>query len=115
MENNKPTVQDVLIKFYPAYLKKNSPSPEQQKAVTHIINCKTGAYGFNTSTCPSCGHKIIHNNSCRDRSCPMCQALSNELWVDSETENVLDIDYYHVVCTCRSELKPVIYCNQKDL
>ena len=69
----------------------------------------------NISECDKCGHIQYHNNSCRDRSCPMCQALANELWVDAQNEHVLDIDYYHLVFTCPSELNPLIYCNQKEL
>ena len=112
---DKPTMQDVLLRFYPQYLEKYTPSAQQAKVAYHILNCKTGAYGVNVSRCGQCGHVLIHNNSCRDRSCPMCQALSNELWVDAQNEHVLDIDYYHLVFTCPSELNPLIYCNQKEL
>lgn len=45
----------------------------------------------------------------------MCQALSNELWVDAQNEQVMDIDYYHIVFTCPSELNPLICCNRKEL
>ncbi|MCI8508315.1 MAG: transposase, partial [Lachnospiraceae bacterium] len=112
---DKPTVQDVLRKFYPGYLEKYTPNARQAKSAVHILNCKTGAYGVNVSRCGQCGHIQIHNNSCRDRSCPMCQALSNELWIDAQNEHVLDIDYYHMVFTCPSELNSLIYCNQKEL
>ena len=109
------TIQDVLQKFYPRYLDSHAPNAQQEKVVRHILNCKTGAYGVNVSRCSSCGHVQFHNNSCRDRSCPMCQALSNELWIDAQNEHVLDTDYYHIVFTCPSELNPLIYCNQKEL
>ena len=112
---NRPTMQDVLRKFYPGYLDSYVPNVQQEKVVRHILNCKTGAYGVNISRCSSCGHIQFHNNSCRDRSCPMCQALSNELWIDAQNEHVLDIDYYHIVFTCPSELNPLIYCNQKEM
>ena len=115
MMKNNPTMQDVLMQFYSEYRNSYNPSPVQHKAVTHIRNCKTGSYGANVSVCDSCGHKIFHNNSCRDRSCPMCQAISNEMWVDAQADYVLDIDYYHIVFTCPSELYPLIYCNQKEL
>ena len=46
---NKPTVQDIFQCFYPAYLEKYSPSPEQAKVARNIMNCKTGAYGTNIS------------------------------------------------------------------
>ena len=72
---NKPTVQDIFQRFYPAYLEKYTPSPEQAKVARNIINCKTGAYGANVSICEDCGTVHIHYNSCRNRCCPMCQAL----------------------------------------
>ena len=112
---DRPTMQDVLQRFYPGYLDSYVPNAQQEKVVRHILNCKTGAYGVNVSRCSSCGHVQFHNNSCRDRSCPMCQALSNELWIDAQNEHVLDIDYYHIVFTCPSELNPLIYSNQKEL
>ena len=110
-----PTVQDVPRQFYPRYLEKYNPNARQAKTAAHILNCKTGAYGVNVSRCIQCGHIQIHNNSCRDRSCPMCQALSNELWIDAQREGVLDIDYYHLVFTCPTELNPLIYANQREL
>lgn len=79
------------------------------------MNCKTGVYGVNISKCDTCRHRQYHNNSCRDRSYPMCQALANELWGDAQNEHVLDSDYYHLVFTCLSELNVLIYCNQKEL
>ena len=112
---DRPTMQDVLQRFYPGYLDSYVPNTQQEKVVRHILNCKTGAYGVNVSRCSSCGHVQFHNNSCRDRSCPMCQALSNELWIDAQNEHVLDIDYYHIVFTCPSELNPLFYCNQKEM
>lgn len=112
---DNPTIQDVLRQFYPGFLDVYTPNAGQAKTAHHILNCKTGAYGVNISRCGQCGHVQYHNNSCRDRSCPMCQALSNELWVDAQNEHVLDIDYYHIVFTCPSELNPLLYCNQKEL
>ena len=49
---NKPTVQDIFRHFYPEYLERYSPSPEQAKTARNIINCKTGAYGANVRRCP---------------------------------------------------------------
>ncbi len=46
---DKPTVQDIFRRFYPAYLDRYSPSPVQAKTARNIMNCKTGAYGANIS------------------------------------------------------------------
>ena len=112
---NKPTVQDIFQRFYPAYLEKYTPSPEQAKVARNIINCKTGAYGANVSICEDCGTVHIHYNSCRNRCCPMCQAVPKEKWMDARREDVLDAPYFHLVFTVPDLLNPVIYSNQKLL
>ena len=112
---DKPTVQDIFLRFYPGYLEKYSPSPVQSKVANCIINCKTGAYGANISICEDCGHTQIHYNSCRNRCCPMCQALPKEMWMDKRREDVLDAPYFHVVFTVPQELNPLIYSNQQLL
>ena len=112
---SKPTIQDIFLRFYPRYLDKYTPSPQQSKVANCIINCKTGAYGANVSMCEDCGHLQIHCNSCRNRCCPMCQALPKEKWMDKRREDVLDAPYFHVVFTVPQELNPLIYSNQQLL
>ena len=112
---NKPTVQDIFRHFYPAYLESCSPSPEQAKVARNILNCKTGAYGANVSVCEDCGAVQIHYNSCRNRCCPMCQAVPKEMWMDARREDVLDAPYFHLVFTVPDILNSVIYSNQKLL
>ena len=111
----KPTIQDIFLRFYPRYLEKYTPSPEQSKVANCIINCKTGTYGANVSMCQDCGHLQIHYNSCRNRCCPMCQALPKEKWMDKRREDVLEAPYFHVVFTVPQELNPLIYSNQQLL
>ena len=112
---NKPTVQDIFSRFYPAYIEQYSPSAIQMNTAHNIINCKTGAYGSNISICEDCGKIQIHHNSCRNRCCPMCQAIPKEIWMDSRREDVLDAPYFHLVFTVPDILNPVILSNQKLL
>ena len=112
---SKPTVQDIFLQFYPRYLEQYSPSPQQSNVANCIINCKTGAYGANVSVCEDCGHMQIHYNSCRNRCCPMCQALPKEKWMDKRREDVLEAPYFHAVFTVPQELNPLIYSNQQLL
>lgn len=87
----------------------------QRKTSLAILNCKSGALGLNLSQCSECGHTEIHNNSCRNRNCPNCQAVLKEIWVDKRRAEVIDSPYFHVVFTLPHELNPLIYCNQKLL
>lgn len=90
-------------------------SDEQRKASRAILACKSGRLGVNVSECSECGHMEFHNNSCRNRNCPNCQAVLKEIWVDKRRAEVIDSPYFHVVFTLPHELNSLIYCNQKLL
>ena len=87
----------------------------QAKASYAILNCKSGKLGINISQCPDCGYLDFHNNSCRNRNCPNCQAVNKEIWVDKRRAEVIDAPYFHVVFTLPHELNPLLYCNQRLL
>lgn len=93
----------------------HSVSDIQKKASLAVVRCKSGALGANASQCTECGHTQFHNNSCRNRNCPNCQAVLKEVWVDKRREEVIDTPYFHVVFTLPHELNPLIYRNQKLL
>jgi hypothetical protein len=61
----------------------------------------------------SCGHVDISYNSCRNRHCPKCQTLQKEKWIEARCEDLLPIQYFHVVFTIPSELNPLVIMNQK--
>ena len=90
-------------------------SDVQRKTARAILNCKSGKLGCNFSQCTDCGHIEVHNNSCRNRSCPNCQAVLKEIWVDKRRAEVIDSPYFHVVFTLPHELNPLLYCNQELL
>lgn len=90
-------------------------SDAQRNASRAILNCKSGKLGINISQCPDCGHMEFHNNSCRNRNCPNCQAVKKEIWVDKRRAEVIDAPYFHVVFTLPHELNPLLYCNQQLL
>ena len=74
-------------------------SEVQRKASRAILYCKSGKLGANVSECPDCGHVEFHNNSCRNRNCPCCQAVQKELWVDKRGAEVIDAPYHvHMHC-----------------
>ena len=87
-------------------------SDVQKKASRAIMDCKSGTLGVSISQCPDCGHTEFHNNSCRNRHCPNCQAVNREIWTDKRRAEVIDTPYFHVVFTLPHELNPLIYCNQ---
>lgn len=109
------TIQDVLCRFYPAYRELYEPSLQQVKAALNIIRCRTNALGGHIQKCDKCDHLVVHYNSCRDRHCPMCQGLTNAVWVDKRSRDILNAPYFHVVFTMPQELHALIYQNQRLL
>lgn len=109
-------IQDIFDFSYVSYSNCASFQSDVQKKAAHaVMRCKTGKLGHNTSRCDDCGYTELHNNSCRNRNCPNCQAVLKEIWVDKRKSEVIDAPYFHVVFTLPHELNPLIYCNQKLL
>ena len=108
-------IQDIFRTFIPQYKERYSMSGNQVKASTSIINCKTSTLGGHKYECEDCGHLKIHYNSCRNRHCPSCQAITKEIWVDQQKKDILNAPYFHVVFTMPEQLHMIIYHNQKLL
>ena len=78
-----------------------------------IEACRTAALGGHKDKCDHCGHLEISYNSCRNRHCPKCQTLAKEKWIEARSEDLLPIEYFHVVFTIPSELNPLVSMNRK--
>lgn len=102
-------IQEIFNYSYNDYCNNFNPSLEQHKASYSIMKCKSGDLGYSVSTCEECGHVEIHNNSCRNRNCPCCQAVQKETWIDARKAEVIDSPYFHVVFTLPAELNSIIW------
>lgn len=113
---NKSKIQQIWDFSYADYCNSGSfQSDIQKKTSKALMDCKSGKLGCCISECTECGHIQIHNNSCRNRNCPNCQAVNKEIWVDKRRAEVIDSPYFHVVFTLPHELNYLIYGNQKLL
>jgi len=82
--------------------------------VMHAIEvCRTSVLGGHRDKCDNCGHLEISYNSCRNRHCPKCQTLKKERWIEARGEDLLPIQYFHVVFTIPSELNHLVSMNRK--
>ena len=102
-------IQQIFDHSWEEYLQTFPASSEQVHAGYSIIHCKTKEMGYNVSTCSECGYKQIHNNSCRKRNCPNCQAFLKEIWIDARKSEVIDTPYFHTIFTVPAELRPIIF------
>jgi hypothetical protein len=57
--------------------------------------------------CNACDAETPLYNSCGDRHCPKCQAGNRAAWLAARQQELLPVEYHHVVLTVPHELVPV--------
>jgi hypothetical protein len=72
---------------------------EQHRILRAIESCRTAALGGHVETCDACQYRRIAYNSCRNRHCPKCQASACAQWMDDRADELLPVEYFHVVFT----------------
>ena len=86
---------------------------QAKKVIQDIKNCRTSVLGGHKLQCESCEFTKNAYNSCRNRHCPKCQYLTRVKWVEKQTQDLLDCQYFHVVFTIPAELRPLFLQNKK--
>ncbi len=79
----------------------------QLAALRAIERCRTPTLGGTREVCSDCGTERSVWRSCRNRHCPKCQALATERWLEARVEELLPVDYVHVVFTLPHALNPI--------
>jgi hypothetical protein len=105
-------VADIFRLHGPEYRSSHPMPLNHLRAMRAIEVCRTATLGGHRYEY-SCGHVDISYNSCRNRHCPKCQTLQKEKWIEARCEDILPIQYFHVVFTIPSELNPLVIMNQK--
>jgi hypothetical protein len=110
-------VADVIGSHGEAFLQKYGShlSVTQKKAMRDLGQCRTAALGGHVERCLDCGHERPAYNSCRNRHCPKCQALSRARWLERESGYLLPVEYHHVVFTLPAELAELALSNASAL
>jgi hypothetical protein len=91
----------------------HSLSPEQRRVMRAIERCRTAALGGHVEQCDACGHQRIAYNSCRNRHCPKCQSLAKARWLQARLDDLLPVEYFHVVFTLPEQLAAVALQNKR--
>ena len=79
---------------------------QQARAVRDIAACRTERLGGHLEVCPNCGFTRGTYNSCRNRHCPKCQILKQELWAEAQEALLLPTHYFQIVFTIPGDLHP---------
>ncbi len=78
-----------------------------------IEACRTEALGGHVAACTKCDHQHIAYNSCKNRHCPKCQGPAARDWMAARAEDLLPVEYFHVVFTLPAEIARIALWNKR--
>lgn len=95
---------------------RNSLTWGQLKVLRAIERCRTAALGGHRDRCLDCRYRsAISFHSCRNRHCPKCQTNAREKWLRARQDELLPVNYFHIVFSVPHELVPLIWQNKRAL
>jgi len=112
----RPTLEiaDIFRAHGPSWRQANAGhvSLTQLKVMSAIEACRTEALGGHVAGCAKCGLHHIAYNSCKNRHCPKCQGPGARDWMAARTEDLLPVEYFHVVFTLPAEIGQIAFWNK---
>lgn len=114
MPRPKLEVADIFRAHGPAYRREHAGhlNLPQLKVMSAIEACRTAALGGHVAACTKCDHQHIAYNSCRNRHCPKCQGAAAQDWMQARIEDLLPVEYFHVVFTLPAQIADIAYQNK---
>ena len=115
MSRPRLEVADIFRAHGPAWRQANAGhvSLSQLKVMSAIEACRTEALGGHVAGCAKCGHQHVAYNSCKNRHCPKCQGPAARDWMEARAEDLLPVEYFHVVFTLPAEIAQIAYWNKR--
>lgn len=115
MPRPKLEIADIIRDYGPAWRRANAGhvNLSQLKVMSAIEACRTEALGGHVAACTKCNHQHIAYNSCKNRHCPKCQGPAARDWMVARAEDLLPVEYFHVVFTLPAEIARIAYWNKK--
>ncbi len=88
-DKRTPELADIFCKYGRAYIESRAMPLEHYKIMKDIVVCRTASLGGHVEVCDDCGKTQNSYNSCRNRHCPKCQALTKAKWLEARKPNGL--------------------------
>jgi hypothetical protein len=117
LRHAKLEIADILRKYGPAWRRANEGhvSLSKLKVMSAIEACRTEALGGHVAACTKCSHQHIAYNSCKNRHCPKCQGPAAREWMEARAEDLLPVEYFHVVFTLPAEIARIALWNKRAI
>lgn len=115
MSKHALEIADIFRMHGPAWRRDNAGhvSLSQLKVMSSIEACRTEALGGHVGACTKCDHHHIAYNSCKNRHCPKCQGPAARDWMAARSEDLLPVEYFHLVFSLPAEIARIAYWNKR--
>jgi len=108
-------VADIFRKYGAAYRAEHSLPLAELRVMRAIEVCRTATLGGHIEKCSHCDYKCQAYNSCRNRHCPKCQTMARIKWLESRKEELLPVEYFHVVFTLPERIAEIAFYNKEQV
>ena len=108
-------VADVIRRHGREFLKRYGVSSAQRCVLKSLVACRTATLGGHLEQCDRCAHRRAAYNSCRNRHCPKCQGAERARWLEQRRNELLPVEYFHVVFTLPEPIARMALQNKKVL
>lgn len=88
-------------------------SSAKKRVIREIVACRTAVLGGHLERCDKCGLERPMYDSCRNRHCPKCQGSARAKWLDAKSEDLLPVEYFHVVFTVPPAIAEIALQNKR--
>jgi len=86
----------------------------KKKVLRALVACRTAVLGGHRYACSKdCGYERFAYKPCGNRHCPKCRATARAKWLEAQAENLLPVEYFHVVFTLPAALADIALQNKK--
>ena len=89
--------------------------PSHYKALTAMADCRTEQSPLMQAGCEACDHQVYFPHSCGHRSCPHCQNLESQQWLERQLQQSVPAEYFMVTFTLPSQFRPLAWGHQRQV
>lgn len=111
----KNAIQLLLQQHFAQYARHYRLPLHHHRAAYQLQHCRTATLGGHVQACPAGHIERVWYNSCKHRTCPQCNQIQIERWLEKQKARLLDYRHHHLIFTVSHELNPLWQYNRPKL
>ncbi len=111
----KTTVQSIFQNAYEEYSKTRKLPAHHRRAAHYFMTCRTSEQGGHIQACPDGHVQSVWYNSCRHRSCPQCNRIQIDKWLENQKSKLIDTAHHHLIFTIPHQFNELWLMNTSSM